>query len=122
MEWWMWAVLGAIDLAGFTGSAWMEWMLFSIFAAGTTALFRQKVLERFGPKMPSGEVDTLIGEVATPLEGIQPGGVGKAELRGSSWSAFNAGSQGLSRGQRCLVERVDGLTLFIRAESGGSSH
>ena len=150
MEWWMWAVLGfallmlematpggfyfiffgasafvvgALDLAGFTGSAWMEWMLFSIFAAGTTALFRQKVLERFGPKMPSGEVDTLIGEVATPLEGIQPGGVGKAELRGTSWNAFNAGSQGLSRGQRCLVERVDGLTLFIRAaESGGSSH
>ena len=150
MEWWMWAVLGlalltlematpggfyfiffgasaflvgALDLLGVTTSDWLEWMLFSIFAAGTTTLFRQRVLNRFGPKMPSGEVDTLVGEVATTLEGIQPGAVGKAELRGSSWTAFNSGSQGLSRGQRCLVERVDGLTLFIRAaESGGSSH
>ena len=150
MEWWMWAVLGfallvlematpggfyfiffgasaflvgALDLFGITTTPWMEWMLFSIFAAGTTTLFRKRVLDRFGPKMPSGVVDTLIGEVATPLEGIQPGAVGKAELRGASWNACNSSTQGLSRGQRCLVERVDGLTLFIRAaESGGSSH
>jgi membrane protein implicated in regulation of membrane protease activity len=98
-------------------------MLFSIFAAGATTLFRQRVLNRFGPRMPSGEVDTLIGEVATALEGIQPGAVGKAELRGSSWTAFNSGSRQLERGQRCRVERVDGLTLFIRAaEPGSSSH
>ena len=150
MEWWMWFVMGLallmlematpggfyfiffgasafvvgmLDLIGVTDSAWFEWMLFSIFAAGATTLFRQKMLNRFGPRMPSGEVDTLIGEVATTLEGIQPGAVGKAELRGSSWNAFNAGNRQLERGQRCRVERVDGLTLFIRAaESGSSSH
>jgi membrane protein implicated in regulation of membrane protease activity len=116
-------LVAVLDLAGIVESAWMEWMLFSIFAAGATTLFRQRVLNRFGPRMPSGEVDTLIGEVATALEGIQPGAVGKAELRGSSWTAFNSGSRQLERGQRCRVERVDGLTLFIRAaEPGSSSH
>jgi membrane protein implicated in regulation of membrane protease activity len=150
MEWWMWFVLGfallmlematpggfyfiffgasafvvaLLDLMGITESAWMEWMLFSIFAAGATTLFRQKMLNRFGPRIPSGEVDTLIGEVATTLEGIRPGAVGKAELRGSSWNAFNTGSKELERGQRCRVERVDGLTIFIRAaEPSSSSH
>ena len=150
MDWWMWFVLGLalltlematpggfyfvffgasafvvaiLDLTGIVDSAWMEWMLFSIFAAVATTLFRQRVLSRFGPRMPNGEVDTLIGEVATALEGIQPGAVGKAELRGSSWTAFNAGNRQLERGQRCRVERVDGLTLFIRAaEPGSSSH
>jgi membrane protein implicated in regulation of membrane protease activity len=150
MDWWMWFVLGfallmlematpggfyfiffsasaflvgILDLTSITETAWMEWMLFSIFAAATTSLFRQKMLARFGAPMPSGEVDTLVGEVATTLEGIQPGAVGKAELRGAAWSAVNTGSQGLSSGQRCRVERVDGLTLFIRAaESSGSSH
>ena len=148
MEWWMWFVMGLallmlematpggfyfiffgasafvvgmLDLIGVTDSAWFEWMLFSIFAAGATTLFRQKMLNRFGPRMPSGEVDTLIGEVATTLEGIQPGAVGKAELRGSSWNAFNAGNRQLERGQRCRVERVDGLTIFIRAAEPGSS-
>ena len=150
MEWWMWFVLGfallmlematpggfyfiffgasafivaILDLVGLTESAWLEWMLFSIFAAGSTTLFWQKLLARWGAPIPKGEVDSLVGEMATTLEGIQPGSMGKAELRGSSWNAFNTGTQGLSRGQRCRVERVDGLTLFIRAaESGSSSH
>jgi membrane protein implicated in regulation of membrane protease activity len=150
MEWWMWFVLGfallmlematpggfyfiffgasafvvaLLDLVGVTESSWLEWMLFSIFAAGATTLFRQKMLNRFGPRIPSGEVDTLIGEVATTLEGIQPGAVGKAELRGASWNALNTGNKEIERGQRCRVERVDGLTIFIRAaESGSSSH
>jgi len=150
MEWWMWFVLGfallmlematpggfyfiffgasafvvaILDLVGLTQSAWLEWMLFSIFAAGSTALFREKLLQRWGAPLPSGEVDSLVGEMATTLEGIQPGAIGKAELRGASWTACNAGTQGLSRGQRARVERVDGLTLFIRAaESGSSSH
>src|SRR4029434_3427693 len=105
MEWWMWFVLGfallmlematpggfyfiffgasafvvaLLDLIGITESAWFEWMLFSIFAAGATTLVRHRMTSRFGPRMPSGEVDTLIGEVATTLEGIQPGSVGKA--------------------------------------------
>src|SRR5688572_26486576 len=91
MEYWMWFVLGfallmlematpggfyfiffgasafvvaLLDLFGITGSAWMEWMLFSIFAAGATTLFRQRMLERFGAPMPSGEVDSLVGEIA----------------------------------------------------------
>jgi membrane protein implicated in regulation of membrane protease activity len=148
MEWWMWFVLGfallmlematpggfyfiffgasafvvaILDLFGVTESAWLEWMLFSMFAAGATTLFRQKMLNRFGPRIPSGEVDTLIGEVATTLEGIRPGAVGKAELRGTSWNAFNSGNKELERGQRCRVERVDGLTIFIRAAESGSS-
>jgi membrane protein implicated in regulation of membrane protease activity len=66
-------------------------------------------------------VDTLVGEVATVIENIQAGSVGKAELRGTSWNARNMGSQDLARGQRCRVESVDGLTLFIRAEASGSS-
>ena len=151
MEWWIWIVVGCallileiattggfyfiffgvsalivgmLTLIGVTITPWVEWALFSIFAVGGTALLRRRLLLRFGvPHPPTGEVDTLVGEMATTLEGIQPGAIGKAELRGASWNAFNTGNQGLERGQRCRVERVDGLTLFIRAaESTGSSH
>jgi membrane protein implicated in regulation of membrane protease activity len=115
-------LVGVLTLTGVVTSQWMEWMLFSIFAAGGTALFRKPLLDRFGPDTSGHQVDSLVGEVATTLEGIQPGGIGKAELRGSSWSVCNVGSQVLSAGQRCLVERVDGLTLFIRAAEAGGSH
>jgi membrane protein implicated in regulation of membrane protease activity len=148
MDWWIWIVLGfallllelatpggfyfiffgssallvgILTLVGLTDTPWMEWILFSAFAAGSTAIFRRPLLQKFGAPIPTGEVDTLIGEVATVLEPIQSGAIGKAELRGTSWSVRNTGTQDLSRGQRCRVERVDGLTLFIRAEAPGSS-
>lgn len=151
MEWWIWIVLGlallvlelatpggfyfiffgaaailvgTLTLLGITSTPWMEWILFSVFTAGSTAIFRDKLVKRFGAVTASKDVDTLVGEVATALEGIQPGAIGKAELRGASWTACNTGNQVLSQGQRCRVERVDGLTLFIRAEAspGSSSH
>ena len=64
----------------------------------------------------TGPVDSLVGEIAITLEVIQPGAIGRAELRGSSWSARNLHSAELARGQRCRVERVDGLMLFLLPE------
>ena len=58
----------------------------------------------------------LVGETATAAEDIPSGGIGKAELRGSLWSARNGGPTLLPKDTRCRVERVDGLTLWIRAE------
>ncbi|HEY0593484.1 MAG TPA: NfeD family protein, partial [Thermoanaerobaculia bacterium] len=69
-------------------------------------------LDRGGPD----EVDTLVGEAAEASEPIDPHGRGKAELRGTTWTAQNLSDQPLARGARCVVERVEGLTLFIKPE------
>ena len=45
-----------------------------------------------------------------------PDGVGKAEMRGASWTARTAGDATLPKGCQCRVERVEGLTLWLRAE------
>jgi hypothetical protein len=37
-------------------------------------------------------------------------------MRGASWTARTSGSIALARGQRCLVERVEGLTIWLKAE------
>jgi membrane protein implicated in regulation of membrane protease activity len=60
-------------------------------------------------------VDTLIGEQALALDDIAPAAIGKAEMRGTTWSARNIGETGLVRGQRCVVAHVEGLVLHIRA-------
>ena len=65
--------------------------------------------------MPQTQVDSLVGETAVALEEIPAGGVGKAELRGSSWSARNLGESPIQLNQRVRVERIDGLTLDVRA-------
>jgi membrane protein implicated in regulation of membrane protease activity len=37
-------------------------------------------------------------------------------MRGTSWSARNIGEKSLARGERCKVERVEGLTIYVRTE------
>lgn len=60
-------------------------------------------------------VDSLVGEQALALEDIAIGGDGRAEMRGTTWSARNIGETALIRGQRCIVTQVDGLVLYLRA-------
>jgi membrane protein implicated in regulation of membrane protease activity len=61
-------------------------------------------------------MDSMVGETAVLTEDLQPGHTGKAELRGSTWSARNVGPSSLSMGQRVTVKKVEGLTLWVRPE------
>jgi len=142
MEWWLWILLGlalllgelvtpggfyiiffglgalAVGiLAGFeiAGPVWFQVILFSVFSVITLWLFRGRLL---GLTQASrrDDVDSLVGETAIVTEEIPVQGIGKAEMRGTSWSARNIGEKPLARGERCTVRRVEGLTIFVRAE------
>ena len=67
-------------------------------------------------QLEPGLIDSLTSDIAVAKEDIAPGAVGRAELRGTVWSALNVGIAALHRGQRCAVRKVDGLTLHISAE------
>jgi membrane protein implicated in regulation of membrane protease activity len=141
MTWWMWALGGlallgieiatpggffvfffglaalgvaALSFLGVAGPDWMQWLLFSIGSVVSLVLFREKLVRRSrgAGEQPGG----LVGEVAALLEDLPPGAVGRAELRGTTWSARHDGPAPLLRGQRCRVVRVEGLMLWLRAE------
>lgn len=107
-------VLAGLDLAG---PIWLQWLLFSALSVVSLLFFRDPLLARMRRGTALGTaIDSLVGEVATPLEDIGPDAIGRAELRGTTWTARNGDGRPLARGQRCLVQRVDGLMLWIRAE------
>jgi inner membrane protein len=143
MEWWHWLVLGLILVAlemaasgGFyviffgvaalaigglhmlnaAGPAWFQFLLFSVLSVASLLLFRNPLLRLMKLDKPSEDVDSLVGETAVPLEEIAPGSVGRAELRGSVWSARNSSAAALARGQRCRVVRVDRLMIVLEPE------
>jgi hypothetical protein len=142
MAWWLWllAGLGLFGLELFTaggfyvmffgvgalvvgvlagldagGPPWVQWLVFSGVSVASLLLFRGRVLARFQTGERAAPMDTLEGELAIPVDDLAPGAVGKAELRGTSWTVQNADDRPLAKGQRCRVVRVEGLTLFIRA-------
>ena len=143
MEWWLWLVLGVLLLAielftpgGFyllffgigavaTGVAALlplpvgvalpaQIAIFLIVSLAGLVLFRNALAARFSRRGRARDVDSLSQSEAVVLADIAPGAIGKVELRGANWSARNTGPYTLARGQRCLVERVDGLTLSVR--------
>ena len=109
-------LVGALKLVGWGGPAWAEWLVFTALSVVSLALFRAPLMRRFNLKGGKNTVDQLEGERALVTEDVAPGGVGKAELRGTSWTARSTATLALARGQRCRVERVEGLTLWLRPE------
>jgi membrane protein implicated in regulation of membrane protease activity len=108
-------VVGLLVVLGIGGPPWVQWLAFSGVSVASLLLFRGRILARFDRGQVSTRMDTLEGELAIPMDDLAPGAVGKAELRGTSWTAQNADGGVLAKGQRCRVVRVEGLTLFIRA-------
>lgn len=143
MDWWIWVLAGFALLAlevsspggfyvfffgvgalavgllaalGLAETLWLQGVLFTVLSVVSLLCFRRPILNKMQANAPAGEVDSLVGASAVARGDIGPGGLGKAELRGSTWNARNAGESTIGRDQLCLVERVDGLTLWIRAD------
>jgi inner membrane protein len=107
-------LIGLLGAIGFGGPLWTQWLAFVLFSIVLVLAFRRPMLKMM--QLEGGEVDALVGQIATALEPIAPGAVGRAELRGATWSARNLHTAPLAQGQRCRVERVDGLMLFLVPE------
>jgi membrane protein implicated in regulation of membrane protease activity len=110
-------IVGSLAGLGFAQAEWIQWLLFSGLAILSLLVFRGPLLAWIKTQeVETPAVDSMGGETAIPLEDLAPGGTGKAELRGTTWTAHNAGPAPLKKNQRCKVERVEGLTLWITAE------
>lgn len=109
-------IVGMLSLAGAGGPLWLQWGLFSVISIGALLVFRDPLLRRMRASQRHPPVDSLTSDIAIAKEDIPPGAVGRAELRGTAWSALNVGVLAVRRGQRCAVRKVDGLTLHIVPE------
>ena len=110
-------LVGALAGLDLVQTDWLQWLLFSGLAVGSLLIFRGPLMARMNPDQSgSVDVDSMVGEIALPLELLAAGAVGKVELRGTTWSARNADTAPLAKGQRTKVTKVDGLTLWVCAE------
>ncbi|MBI5624388.1 MAG: NfeD family protein [Elusimicrobia bacterium] len=144
MAWWMWLIVGlgllagelvtpggffviffavsalivmVLSLLGVGGPVWVQGLTFVALAVVLLLLFRRRLLARFRPSDDLGKsLADVVGGVAMPVDDIPAGSVGKAEYRGSSWSVRNVGDKPVAKGQRCRVQKVEGLMLFVTAE------
>jgi membrane protein implicated in regulation of membrane protease activity len=139
MSWWVWVLFGIgllvlemltpgglfalffgvgallVAVAAALGApATVQWLAFTVVSVVLLATLRRSLRDRLF-RAPPHAVDELVGEEVVLLGDLAAGAEGKAELRGVPWSARIAAGD-LRKGQRARVERVEGLTLWVRAE------
>lgn len=139
MSWWLWVLAGvalliveivtpgglfalffgvgalcAAALAAIGAGPIVQWITFPVVSVILLVALRRRLQERLG-STPSAPVDSLVGQEVLLLQDVPAGGQGQAELRGVPWSARAASGIPLAKGQRCKVERVDGVVLYVTA-------
>ncbi len=107
--------VGLVAFLGLTGPAWLQWALFAGLSVAYLFAFRRRLADRLGDERPGRRL--LENEVATVTERIEPGGTGRAELRGAMWTAHNESHEPLEAGTRTRVTKTEGLTIHIRSEA-----
>jgi inner membrane protein len=110
-------VVGLLKLAGLSTTLPVDGLIFLTVSVAGLVFFRKPLQDRFHKLTPDIPVDLLQGEIAKAQEVLAAGQIGKVELRGTTWNAHNMGPEPLALAQRCRVERVEGLTLHVRAVS-----
>ena len=111
-------IVSGLTWSGLIEAAALQWFLFALFGI-TSFVVLKNPLQGKGKNSTGKEilVDSMVGEMATVLETLAPQAIGKVEHRGSTWNARNAGTALLEKDAHAKIVRVDGLTLWIQAES-----
>ena len=109
-------VIALLSLAGLSGPLWFELLLVSVLSVASLLFFRNPIMRRLNLEGGAADLDTLAGQTCSVLEPMPPGGNGRVEMRGTTWSARNLGTTPLSSGARGTVIRSERLTLLVKAE------
>ena len=110
------AAVGLLGLAGVSLPEWAQWVTFAVLGVVAMVTFRRRVYEMLRGSVGQVDERLTIGDRVLVSARLDPGESGRVEYRGSSWTARNAGSGPIEAGREAVIDRVDGLTLFVRAE------
>ncbi len=141
MEWWIWVVaalvflglevatgtfyvmffavgaliVGILRAVGLADPLWLQLLLFASLSVATVVFFRKPLFDRIRGGDAHQAVDDIKREPTTAIDAIPPNAGGKAVLRGVPWNARNVGDRAIEAGSACVIEKVEGLTLLVRA-------
>ena len=108
-------IVGCLVALGVGGPLWVQALIFSVMSVVSLLTLRGPILRRMNLRGDAADhVDSIAGKEAIVIDDIAPTAEGKVELRGIPWIAFNVGETLLVKGQKCIVDRVEGVKLYVR--------
>src|SRR6266571_4024634 len=125
----LWFGIGALA-AGFAGligihSITLQFLIFAVVSIALTAASRTIFVNYFSREKSGGDlksgVEGLPGKVGTVVSSSRGAlNEGAVKVYGSTWTAFPAdGEEPLDAGDRVVVERVQGASIYVRRVGEG---
>jgi membrane protein implicated in regulation of membrane protease activity len=109
-------LVGLLVAAGLGLAPWLQWIIFIVTSLICLLGFRGRLYQRLRGRLPDFR-DGLSGEIVHVPVDLEPGAECRLEYRGSSWDALNAGDVPISAGSSARIKRVEGLKLYLRAQT-----
>lgn len=107
-------VVGLGASTGLVEPLWLQSVAFAVTAVAALVFLRKPLARKWST--PDAQVGEIVGESVVLTSDAAPGEIGKAELRGSTWSVRATGAKPLTQGSRCRVDKVEGLVLWVSPE------
>src|SRR5213080_2147535 len=126
----LWFGIGALaaGLAGFLGvhSIILQFLIFAVVSIALTAASRTIFVNYFSREKSGGDlksgVESLPGKIGTVVSSSR-GALheGAVKVFGSTWTAYPAdGEEPLEAGDRVVVERIQGASIYVRRVGEGT--
>lgn len=116
----IWFALGAfvaLIVSLFNVSPWICFTVFILVSALTLLITRPIVRKRILPAVVPTNSDSVIGEVGIVDETIDNiNGSGYVLISGISWKARSSNDTVIEKGNRVIVDRIEGVKVYCHSE------
>ena len=112
--WFAVGALAAMLTALLGGQLWLQAGVFAVISAIFLALLRPMAKKYFQPRLTKTNVDAVIGTrgiVSEQIDNLQS--CGRVKLGAMEWSARSTAGEPIPQGTTVIVDRVEGVKVFV---------
>ena len=112
--WFAAGALAAIVVALTGGGVGLQVTVFLVTASVLLASLRNMMRKHFTPRIQKTNIDSVIGSVGivtTPVNNVAA--LGRVTISGMEWSARSTTGSPLPEGAKVVVDRIEGVKVFV---------
>ena len=112
--WFAAGALAAMIVSLLGGGIWLQAAVFLAVSAIALMALRPLVRKYLTPKLTATNVDSVIGSVGivtTAIDNIAA--TGQVKLNGMEWTARSSSGENIPAGTRIIVDRIEGVKVFV---------
>lgn len=106
--------LAALVVTLLHGPVWLQILVFILVSAVLLLLLRPLVRRYVNPKLTATNADALLGTgglVSVAIDNLS--GTGQVKLGGMVWTARSSTGAPIAEGTRVVVDRIEGVKVFV---------